>query len=139
MRRGYHVHAQPVGRIFQEIIAQFARRLLGAEPVLAGVSAHVAAAHDAGHVPLRAQFLHKALVAVALRAAQAVVKVCRADYEAVFPHGLSAVVQQVYAVRPAGHRAQHALSGQEPVVYRAHSSCLLSKGTKLVYSGSHIM
>ena len=40
---------------------------------------------------------------------------------------------------PAGHRAQHALSGQEPVVYRAHSSCLLSKGTKLVYSGSHIM
>ena len=58
---------------------------------------------------------HERLVAVALRAAQAMVEVRTADREAALCRQLRHPVQEVDGVHPAGHGTQHARTGRDRI------------------------
>ena len=90
------------------------------------------------HAERGAQRAHEALVPVGFPAAQAVVVVRGADRGIAAARKAQAAVQEAHAVGPAGYGAEHPPGGQGEV-RRAHSSsCLLSSGRKLVYSGSQL-
>ena len=58
---------------------------------------------------------HERLVAVALRAAQAMVEVRTADREAALRCQLRHPVQEIHGVHPAGHGTQHARTGRDRI------------------------
>ena len=86
-----------------------------------GLGAHAAHGRDvaAAGVKRHAQFFtlraHERLVAVALRAAQAVVEVRAADGKAALRAQLRHPVQEVHGVHPAGHGTQHARAGHNDI------------------------
>ena len=96
----------------QKRIAQLTRGGLGAH---AAHGRNIAASGVKRHAQFFALRAHERLVAVALRAAQAVVEVCTADGEAALRAQLRHPVQEVHGVHPAGHGAQHARAGHNGV------------------------
>ena len=105
--RDYQAAAQPLRRALEEAVAQLARGLLRAHAAAARVGGDVSPAGHALDAEPFAQRDDKALVALALAPAQAVVIVRRAGRKAAPCALLGAAVQQIHAVRPAGYRAQH--------------------------------
>ena len=96
----------------QKRIAQLPRGGLGAH---AAHRCNVTAPGVKRHAQFLALRTHERLVAVALRAAQAVVEVRTADGKAALRTQLRHPVQEVHGVHPAGHGTQHACAGHNGI------------------------
>ena len=96
----------------QKRIAQLPRSALRAH---AAHGCNVAAPGIKRHIQPLTLRAHERLVAVALRAAQAMVEVRTADRKAALRRQLRHPVQEVDGVHPAGHGTQHARTGRDRI------------------------
>ena len=103
------VYSRAVG---QKRIAQLPRSPLRAH---AAHGRNVAAPGVKRYAQMCTLRAHERLVAVALRAAQAMVEVRTADREAALRRQLRHPVQEIHGVHPAGHGTQHARTGHDRI------------------------
>ena len=101
----------------QKRITQFPRSGLGAQ---AAHRRNITTPGIKRHAQFLALHAHKRLVAVALRAAQTVVKVRAADDKAALRRQLRHPVQEIHGIHAAGHGTQHVRAGRDGVNSHRH-------------------
>ena len=121
------VRSQRIRRLLEEFVPQPARSVLGAEAVFTGKGRDIAAAEICLHTEPGAEGAHEVLIPVGFGPAQAVIIMCGPDLQAEALPQLAETTEQIYGVRAARDRAEHApVLGQQrgiKAVNHRHAAC----------------